>query len=416
MTPRVLFISGDPVGREMAGLGIRYTELSRALAPHAEVTVAHGGTERGERLVPYAPHRPSALKPLIEAADVVVTPPQWPVVTRWLARSGARIVYDLYAPETLETLEVFRGSRLRRLMHHTTLDRLHDALATGHHFMCASDTQRALWLGAMLASRRIGPGAYDRDPTLREVIDVVPFGLSEVPPERIGPGPRERLRLPDEAEIVLWNGGIWNWFDAPTAIRAVEALAARRPNVRLVFMGAADKVAGRAAYDEARALAGEHVVFNDGWVPYAERGSWLLDADCAISTHRDHLEARFAFRTRVLDCLWAGLPIVCNSGDDLAERVAREDLGAVAPPADVDAVAAGIERVLERGRAAFAPQLAAAAAEHTWPRVAEPLIGWVTSQAPPPRPSAVPRSPGHAARAVVYGAGGRHLLARRGGD
>ena len=34
--------------------------------------------------------------------------------------------------------------------------------------------------------------------------------------------------------------------------------------------------------------------FNDGWVPYEERGAWLLQADCAVSTHRDHLETRFA--------------------------------------------------------------------------------------------------------------------------
>ena len=411
---RVLFISADPVGREMAGLGIRYTELARVLSSHAEVTIAHGGSERGERLVPYSPHRPAALKPLIAAADVVVTHPQWPVVTRWLAQSRARIVFDLYAPETLETFEVFRASRLRRLMHHTTLDRLHDALATGHHFMCASETQRALWLGAMLATRRLDPDTYERDPTLRALIDVVPFGLPERPPERHGAPLRERLGLPGDAEVVLWNGGIWNWFDAPTAIRAVEALAARRPRVRLVFMGAADRAAGRAAYDEARAVAGEHVVFNEGWVPYEERGTWLLDADCAISTHRDHLEARFAFRTRVLDCFWAGLPVVCTAGDDLAERVAREDLGAIAAPGDVEATAAALARVLDRGRAEFAPQLAAAAAELTWPRVAEPLVRWVSSPAPPDAGGTVPRSPGHAARAAAYVAGGRRVLARRG--
>ena len=33
--------------------------------------------------------------------------------------------------------------------------------------MCASDTQRDLWLGAMLALRLIGPELYDRDPSLR---------------------------------------------------------------------------------------------------------------------------------------------------------------------------------------------------------------------------------------------------------
>ena len=68
--------------------------------------------------------------------------------------------------------------------------------------------------------------------------------------------------------------------------------------------------------------------FNDDWVPYAHRGAWLLQADCAVAAHHDHLETRFAHRTRLLDCLWAGLPVVCTRGDELAERIERDDLGA----------------------------------------------------------------------------------------
>ena len=37
---------------------------------------------------------------------------------------------------------------------------------------------------------------------------------------------------------------------------------------------------------------------------------------------------RFAFRTRVLDYLWAGLPIATTSGDVFGELIERERLGA----------------------------------------------------------------------------------------
>ena len=46
--PRVLLISYDAVGEEMAGLGIRTFELARVLAGHADVTVAHGGRSEGD--------------------------------------------------------------------------------------------------------------------------------------------------------------------------------------------------------------------------------------------------------------------------------------------------------------------------------------------------------------------------------
>ena len=55
-----------------------------------------------------------------------------------------------------------------------------------------------------------------------------------------------------------------------------------------------------------------------------KRADWLLEADCAISTHEDHLETRFAFRTRLLDCFWSALPVVCTGGDELADLVERE--------------------------------------------------------------------------------------------
>lgn len=432
----MLFISPDAVGERMAGMGIRYTELARVLAAHADVVLASGGADDGDagpepdgvRLVRYAPHAPAALRAQIAAADVVVAPPQWPLVTSWMRRSGARLIFDLYAPETLETLELFadRAPLLRRLMVALTVDRLEDALSAGHHFMCAGAAQRDLYVGALLASRRLDPATYDRDRSLRSLLDVVPFGVPEQPPAAAGGvgAIREAIReIAAGDEIVLWNGGLWNWFDAPTAIHAVAQLAQRRAGVRLVFMGTGTGPAGAAAATEAHALASslgllrDVVHFNEGWVPYAERGAWLLDADCSVTTARDHLETRFAFRTRVLDCFWAGLPLVCTRGDELAARIERDDLGAVVAPADPVALADALERVLDRGRPAFAGGLARAAADHAWTVVAEPLVAWVTSaQAPARRPAAGGaglRRPGHGVRRATYRAVRRALQAGR---
>jgi glycosyltransferase involved in cell wall biosynthesis len=150
------------------------------------------------------------------------------------------------------------------------------------------------------------------------------------------------------------------------------------------------------------------VLFNDEWVAYEERGGWLLDAACAVSCHRDQPETRFSFRTRLLDCLWAGLPVVCTEGDDLGDLVERRDLGAVAPPGDPAAVAASLAEVLANGRAAYAERLAAAAAAYEWPRVAAGLGEMINAPAPP-RPSRRARRPAHSLRRSAY-LRGRALL------
>jgi len=413
--PRVLFISADPVDERMAGLGIRCWELARALSSRASVTVAHGGSDErqvdGVRTVAFRPHAPRALRALIASSDAVVTHPQWPLVNRWLRRSSARVVIDLYCPETLETLELLTGRAVfsRRQLTATTVDRLHASLRTGHNFMCASETQRDLWLGAMLALRLIDPELYDRDPSLRRVIDLVPFGVpQEPPPAAAGEGPRDTIAA----------------LGANTAIRAVAAVATRRPDVRLLFMaGGEDHPAAARSTESARELArelgllGSVVHFHAGWVPYARRAAWLTQADSAISAHADHLESRFAYRTRVLDCFWAGLPVVCTSGDALAEQITREGLGAVAPPGDVNALAAALERVLERGRDSYAPSLRDAAERQTWARVVEPLARWISEPTPSGRPGDGPEvlgpSPAQRLREAAYLAGGRVLMARR---
>ena len=377
-------------------------------------------------LIEFEAHAPQALRPHVMAAEVIVAQPQWPVIAGWMHRSGARLVYDLYDPETLETLERFAAAwpAKRRLMVAFTLDRLADALRGGHHFLCASEKQRDLWLGAMYAQRLIDPAAYDRDPSFRSVIDVVPFGLPAAAP-RPAAGDPIRAAFPGigrDDEVVLWNGGIWPWLDAPLVVAAFARLRDSRPTARLVFMGASGNPAGRAAAAEARraaAAAGlldRSVFFNDGWVPYADRAGWLLEAACAVATHREHLETRFAFRTRLLDCFWAGLPIVCTAGDDLAARVERDGLGAAVPAGDDAALAVALARVLDRGRAAYAAPLAAVAADYAWPQVAAPLIAFVAAAdgRPPPRLGAAGGGPwrreaGHQLRTVAYRLGHRRI-------
>ncbi|HEX8646166.1 MAG TPA: glycosyltransferase [Thermoleophilaceae bacterium] len=406
---RVLVICADKLGSSLAGPAMRAYEIARVLQEHADVTLAGDRADTpppgGVRTVLYSLRSPGELRPHVEAADVVFAQPQWPVIARWLRRSRARLVFDLATPEPFEVLEGAAGRPLARRVKGTlTLDRVLGALADGHHFVCAGDKQRDLWLGAMLEQRLITPALYDSDPSLLSVIDSVPFGAPAEPARSQGGGPEEHFDAVGPGdEVVLWNGGIWGWLDAPAAIRAVAEVARERPRVRLVFMGASGAGPARAATEEARRVAGELgllgsvVLFNDGWVPYERRADWLLRASCAISAHHEHLETRFAYRTRMLDCFWAGLPIVCTEGDELAARVAREGLGATAPPGDVAALASGIRLVLDRGRAAHADGLARAAAEHAWPRVCEPLVRYVNQAAAPPLPR-IPRRPLHVAR------------------
>ena len=411
--PRVLFVYADRVAQDLGGTGIRALELARALSDSAEVSIAateSDGSDLGVPVATFAPHAPRQLAGLAKSADMIVAQPQWPLAMRALERSGAQLVFDLYDPELFGTIEHFsaRPRRLRRTMVALANDRLNRALRLADRVICGGERQRDLWIGTMLAVGRIDRDAYARDPSYRSVIDTVPFGLPEEPPQRgAAPGPRELFGLAPDEPLALWNGGIWSWLDAETAIRAFAEWRGRNGAGTLVFMGASPSPAAKSAEARARHLAGElgllgeSVLFSETWVPYGERATWLLEADCAIYAHHERLEARYAHRTRLLDCFWAGLPIVCTTGDELAEEVDRRDLGATAPAGDHLALADALTRVFDRGRPGFGPALAEAASERTWARAVAPLVRWA-GEPPPPRAGTLAAPPGERARTSAY--------------
>ena len=156
--PRVLVISQDQVGGRLGGTGIRALELARVLSDVAAVTLAAAGEPprvvAGLPAVGYHPQAPSGLDPALDAADVVVSTPHWPPVMRRLRRSRARLVFDLYVPEAIETLGGFPGDRraVRTVLTQLAIDRLAEALRIGSSFICASERQRDLLLGAMWPS------------------------------------------------------------------------------------------------------------------------------------------------------------------------------------------------------------------------------------------------------------------------
>jgi glycosyltransferase involved in cell wall biosynthesis len=108
-----------------------------------------------------------------------------------------------------------------------------------------------------------------------------------------------------------------------------------------------------------------------------------MDADCIVSTHLDHLESNFSFRTRLLDCFWVGVPAVCTAGDELSERIEDCEGGVTVAPGDVNAVADAMVEVLGRGPAAYRERLGAEGADLGWPTVTEPLRRIVQLPGPP---------------------------------
>ncbi len=388
--PRILVLTTDVLGARMAGPAIRAWEMSCALLAVAHVrlvSTTRAARECDDFLVTQAVTA-KQLRSHVEWCDVIILQGYLLAIHSWLGETSKIIVADIYDPMHLERLEQSKGYPRdeRWSMTARTTEVLNNQIERADFLMCASDKQRDLWLGQLAALGRINPETYDDDSSLRSLLAVVPFGVANDPPIQRNHGIRGAVPgISHDDKVIVWGGGIYNWFDPLTLIKAVHAVSQRHDNVRLYFLGVEHpsphvetmKMARDAyALADSLGLRDSVVFFNPGWVPYDQRADYLLDADLGVSTHLDHLETAFSFRTRILDYLWVGLPIVSTDGDTFGHVIRENGLGRVVPANDVDALRVALEDLLysDALRAETAARVRAFAASMTWQTALEPLI------------------------------------------
>jgi glycosyltransferase involved in cell wall biosynthesis len=231
---------------------------------------------------------------------------------------------------------------------------------------------------------------------LLSLIDVVSMGLPERPPQPRSLGGRllrgQHPCIPADARIVLWGGGIWDWLDPLTLVRAWPAVLAKHPAARLVFLGTRHPnplVPPHAMVSRTEELAAEigekdkTIIFID-WLSYSDRETLLVEADIGALLHPLHIETRFSIRTRMLDYLWARLPVLITRGDVTSTWVQEHGIGRVIPPFDAAAAAEALCALLDQPKTAFTANFDALHALYRWPRVVQPLLAYCLHGTPAP--------------------------------
>jgi len=393
----ILLVCNQTVSPYMAGpVAIRYWEFARVLSQYFTVTLAIPPLAQNSSSTP-PPATPefevrfcrtaTELRNLTQSAEVLVVVGEVLSLYPFLAQSDKPLVVDLYIPFLLEGLQKHATKPLaEQLRLQQGYRRVHALqLRAADLLLCPSYKLQDFWLGYLAALGRVNPYTHAADPAMTQLISVVPFGLPATPPRHdraVMKGVYKTIGAEDK--VILWGGGLWNWLDWQTMLQAMAIIAPIRPDIKLFFMGTKNpSVAGapEMAVTEAIALSQQlglydkHVFFND-WVAYADRHNYLLEADIGITLHRQHLESRFSFRTRLLDYLWTGLPIIATAGDVMSAEVERGNLGRVVASGDSQAVSQAMLELLAMPnlRQDYQPQFARMRRQYEWETVMQPLI------------------------------------------
>jgi glycosyltransferase involved in cell wall biosynthesis len=391
---KIVLLANDKVGKSMAGPGIRYWELAKNLAAHYEVVLASAHpSDLDAKDFAVIQLEKGAEDRVFGGAKSVVLQYVNLHVLRWQQKYGFELIVDAYDPVVFETWEMVRGkaqAEVDAVVSHSEAV-MNLSLGCADKLICASEKQLDLWYGQLAGLKKLSTDTYFADTTMRSVLDVVAFGMDSKPPKKTGQGLREKFGLDKDDFVLLWGGGIWDWFDPLSLIRAVAKASRNNSKLKLVFMGVQHP--GDAMSDEMNSsmlkqtiqlsedlgLTDKHVFFNFGWVEYHERQNFLLESNVGVSTHFDHVETRFSFRTRMLDYLWTGLPIIATQGDSFADDIAQHGLGEVVGFEDVDGIVDAINKLSKANTRTIIANIEQYKRQYYWSEQAKQLQGIINS-------------------------------------
>jgi glycosyltransferase involved in cell wall biosynthesis len=352
---KILIISHDKIGGSMAGPGIRYHYMAEILSGKFDVTVGfYDKTYLPEKEFKHSYKAIHVDAYYFEAGfqgiDIVISHWLTSPMVRYCNLKNIFIVFDFYAPSLIENLanNMYSGKDTKPeddAGFDHSLEMFHIFLEYGDLFLLSNHRQLDFWTGYAFGARTIHLSNYkDREVYNRFIY--APMGIDTSQDIKqtkkvirgVIPG------ISDKDKILLWTGGIWGHFDGQVLIRSMKRLEKSRPDIKLVFFGTQHPNPSVPEMKESldtRELAkklsldNKSVFFLDGWVKYSERINYLLEADAAVNTHKDSIEAEFSHRTRVLDHLLVGLPTLSTSGDYMSDSViGPSELGIVVPPND----------------------------------------------------------------------------------
>ncbi|MBJ7608237.1 MAG: glycosyltransferase [Candidatus Dormibacteraeota bacterium] len=350
----------------MEGGGLRSWGLAtglRANDPELEILLAYNDAYRPQSgfgdswdSIDITTWTLETLPELVRAADTVVVSFCMDGISTTVVnsiRTDAQLVLDCYVPIYVEVSARDSHDLDREMTAYAAdIQRWNASLHRGDLFLCASQQQVDYYRGVLSAVGRLNPATYGQ-----ELMMVVPFGIHREQPQARNQ-PVSAMVGDDSAKKVLWFGGIYPWFEFEGLVDAAHSVD-QAMGCKLIVVGARNPFNEHPdfvrKFEDSHAYASrpEHagLVFFHDWVRYDERADWYLDSDVVVMVSRPGEENRLAWRTRLMDYMWAGLPILTNGGDPLSELLLEHGAAFRLEGLEAPAIAEGITRVVEDDQA-----------------------------------------------------------------
>ncbi len=235
-------------------------------------------------------------------------------------QSTRPIWMDIYGDMlTIMQAAAYRAQTDRGL--HTSIAFFHQILRKGDVFSGCGLPQQHMMVGELAMTGRLNQHSFG-------------YAFARTVPPGSPPGhqvtiPRQAVRKLLAAQgigetdfVVLWCGGYNTWTDVDTLFKALTWAMAQDPALHYVSVGAntyegADNVYTRllSLIDKSPYRDRFHML---GWRPWAEIPQFYNESDVGINIDALHYETIYGTRTRLVEMIASGLPVVTSLGAELS--------------------------------------------------------------------------------------------------
>ncbi len=202
----------------------------------------------------------------------------------------------------------------------TTVRFMREILGRGDIFSVCGEPQRHMLVGELAMVGRLNHRTFGY-----EFTRVVLPGSPQLPAEDESRRKRRshsKLGLAADDFVVLWCGGYNTWTDVDTLFQALEWAMASDPKLHYVSVGASTYGAAENVYtrllthiDGSRFRDRYHM---QGWQPWQGIPAYYRESHVGLNIDAMHYETVYGTRTRLVEMIAAGLPVITTAGTQLS--------------------------------------------------------------------------------------------------
>jgi len=333
------------------GPGYRAWNLFQRLAKKHEVVILslyesyHKDTRKGcivsedDFLIKCISHKPRIVAQTIveEKPDILYIP--WSA-TPFIARLNQKIptIVDYVGATLLEqfvSFGIIPADFLRLKM---------KSFWIGDFFMTAASRERYYLIGLLVGSRRLCTYNRKLSPSLIHLVPMIP---PSVPPVLR----KEVIEKNANELVILIAGAFLPWYDYSTLFEALNTLVKDgKESFRCVFFGGNPR---NPRFEKLVVKMGQNwhleknLIFT-GIIPFKERGNYYLQSDVSVNIPLNTVENELSVRTRVLDYIWARLPMITPTADEHSKMVIDNGGGFEYSANDPQSLSAVLRSLLDR--------------------------------------------------------------------